>query len=267
MKLAEKVIIVTGAGAGMGRELTKQLLQRGAQVAGLDINAEGLQQTKAQLASDAGKIVSYVTNMADKDSVNSTVEQVISDFGMIDGLINNAGIIQPFTRVHKLDQAQIERVMNVNFYGPLNLIQATLPILLSRPEAHILNVSSMGGFFPFPGQVIYGASKAALKLLTEGLYVELAETPVSVTVCFPGAVITDIKANSGLGAVSAEAKAKARGTKPEDAARQMLDAIENDRPRIFVGNDSKLMDWFYRLAPITATRLIQRKMQKMVSID
>jgi len=73
-----------------------------------------------------------------------------------------------------------------------------LPLLLERPEAHLVNVSSMGGFIPFPGQTIYGAAKAAVKIFTEGLLSELKETPAKVTVVHPGAVATNITQNSGL---------------------------------------------------------------------
>ena len=88
----------------------------------------------------------------------------------------------------------IERVLDVNLQGTLNMVTAFLPLLLERPEAHIANVSSMGGFFPFPGQTVYGASKAAVKLLTEGLYAELLDSQVRVSVIMPGAVSTSISA-------------------------------------------------------------------------
>ena len=105
---------------------------------------------------------------------------------MVDGLINNAGIVQPFVPVADLDPAAIRRVIEVNLMGPINMVTAFLPVLLTRPEAHIANVSSMGGFFPFPGQTIYGASKAGVKLLSEGLHLELLDTPVRVSAMVGG---------------------------------------------------------------------------------
>ena len=101
--------------------------------------------------------------------------------GEPDALINVAGIIQPFVKINELDFNAIDRVMSVNFFGPLNLIKAFLPGLLTRPEAHILNVSSMGSYAPVPGQTLYGASKAAINMLTEGLRSELKETNISLT--------------------------------------------------------------------------------------
>ena len=106
-------------------------------------------------------VSTHVLNITDRAEVERLPELVIARHGAVDGLINNAGIIQPFVRVKDLDYEAIERVMNVNFYGTLYMTKAFLPCLLKRPEAHIANVSSMGGFLPVPGQSIYGASKAA----------------------------------------------------------------------------------------------------------
>ena len=123
--------------------------------------------------------------MSDKAAAEALPQQVIDRFGAVDGIINNAGIIQPMVPVADLDYGVIQKVLNVNFYGVLYLTKAFLPHLKARPEAHIVNTSSMGGFLPVPGQTIYGASKAAVKLFTEGLWSELADTNVKVTVVFP----------------------------------------------------------------------------------
>ncbi|HSM23956.1 MAG TPA: SDR family oxidoreductase [Anaerolineaceae bacterium] len=108
----------------------------------------------------------HVVNIAEKESVLALVDQVINIHDVVDGVINNAGIIQPFVRVTDLSYEVIQRVLNVNFWGTLYMTKAFLPLLLEHPEAHIVNISSMGGFLPVPGQTIYGASKAAVKLLT-----------------------------------------------------------------------------------------------------
>ncbi len=267
MRVIKKVIVVTGAGSGIGRELTLQLLQKGAKVAALDISLEGLSKTVACAADLSTDLAVYEVNMADNSAVENVVTLIKERFGTIDGIVNNAGIIQPFIRVQNLTRSQIERVMDVNFYGPLNLIQATLPELLTRPEAHVLNVSSMGGFFPVPGQVIYGASKAAVKLLTEGLYAELIDSHVGVTVVFPGAIMTDITRNSGVEqSTPKQSGSTPKGTLPENAAKQMIHAIEHNKPRVFIGKDSVFMDRFYRLAPQRATRFMQKQMQKFITI-
>ena len=198
MKVQNKVIVVTGGGNGIGRELVLNLLARGASVAAVDVNESALGETVKFAGDKKDKLSTHVVNITDKVAVAALPEQVIARHGAVDGLINNAGIIQPFVKVNELDFAAIERVMDVNFYGTLYMTKAFLPHFLKRPEAHITNLSSMGGFLPVPGQSVYGASKAAVKLLTEGLHSELLNTNVRVTVVFPGAIGTNIAANSGV---------------------------------------------------------------------
>lgn len=180
---------------------------------------------------------------------------------------NNAGIIQPFIKVNELNYDAIELVMNVNFYGTLYITKTFLPHLLTRPEAHIMNISSMGGFLPVPGQTIYGASKAAVKLLTEGLHSEFTNTNVKVTVVFPGAVNTNISKNSGLNNPrQATAENKSMKTlSPAKAAEIMIDGMESNRYRVLVGKDAKIMDYFYRLNPKSAAKMISNKMKRLLS--
>ena len=198
MKVDSKVWVVTGGGSGMGRELVLQLLRRGARVAAVDRNAAGLADTAEAAGAVRARLSTHVVDITDRTAVHQLPAEVEAVHGAVDGLINNAGIIQPFVPVAELDDATIERVLDVNLMGTLHMVRAFLPHLVSRPEAHLANVSSMGGFFPFPGQTMYGASKAAVRLLTEGLYAELLDTNVRVAVIFPGAVDTGISENSGL---------------------------------------------------------------------
>jgi NAD(P)-dependent dehydrogenase (short-subunit alcohol dehydrogenase family) len=178
MKVQNKVVVVTGGGNGMGREVVRNLLFRGARVAAVDLDEAGLQETTTLTGNNKDNLSTHVVNIADRVAVEELPGLVIARHGGVDGLINNAGIIQPFARINDLDYEAIERVMNVNFYGTPYMTKAFLPHLLKRPEAHIANVSSMGGFLPVPGQSIYGASKAAVKLFTEGLHSELLTTNV-----------------------------------------------------------------------------------------
>jgi len=156
--------------------LVLNLLSRGASVAAVDINETALQKTVELAGSKSDNLSTHIVNITNKDAVAALPEQIIAKHGAIDGIINNAGIIQPFERIKDLDYAVIERVLNVNFFGTLYMTKEFLPHLLKRPEAHITNISSMGGFLPVPGQTVYGASKAAVKLFTEGLRSELLNT-------------------------------------------------------------------------------------------
>ena len=243
MKLNNKVVIITGAGNGMGREMTLAAILRGAKVYGIDLNAETLAETAA-LVGDASKFAFEVLDITDRAKIAKLADRVSNALGSVDVLINNAGIIQPFVFVNELDLEHADRVMNVNFNGPLNLIKELLPTLLKRPHAQIANVSSMGGYGPVPGQTVYGASKAALKLLTEGLRSELTNSSVSVSAIYPGAIGTNIAANSGISMElpeGAEAP-KMKMTPSPVAAQKMLDGIEADKARVFVGFDAWIMD-------------------------
>jgi len=146
------------------------------------------------------------------------------------------------------------------------MVKTFLPHLLTRPEAHIVNISSMGGFLPVPGQTIYGASKAAVKLFTEGLHSELVNTHVKVTVVFPGAVNTNITKNSGLN-MPQPSGAETKSMKTLSAAKAaqiMIDGIENNAYRVLVGKDASFMDLIYRLNPKRAAGFISKKMQSML---
>lgn len=265
MELNGKVVVVTGGGDGMGRELVLQLLARGARVAAVDIREPALIET-AQLAGAGDRLSLHVIDITDHQAVSALPAEVERAHSQVDALINNAGIIQPFVPVADLDLDQITRVMDVNFYGTLTMVKAFLPTLLSRPQAHIANVSSMGGFFPFPGQSIYGASKAAVKLLTEGLYAELQDTAVGVSVIMPGAVNTSISQNSGVTMIGTPGDAsRLPMTSAERAAQIMLDGIERNKLYIFVGKDARLMNVAIRVAPRAAIRAIQKQMKGLIA--
>lgn len=262
MKLQNKVVVVTGAGSGMGRELTVELVRRGAKVAAIDMHQQALEETKT-LAG--GTVAIFTLDVTDRAGVAALPSRIESEIGAVDVLINNAGIIQPFIKINELTFEQAEKVMNVNFYGPFAMIKAFLPGLLTRPQAHILNVSSMGAYAPVPGQSVYGASKAAVKLLTEGLRSELMGTNVGVTIVFPGAVATNITTNSGLEMPKIDADAPAfKQTAAPVAARLMIDAIEKNKARITVGKDATMMDRISRINPVFAANLIYKQMKSLL---
>ncbi len=259
MKVKEKVIVVTGGGNGIGREIVLELLHRGAKVAAVDINEDALKQTY-ELALDAKDRLSlHKLDLANKEEVDQLPEAVVKIHQQVDAIINNAGIIQPFIHVKDLTFSKINQVMNVNFYGPLFMIKAFLPYLLQREVAHIANVSSMGALVPVPGQTVYGASKSALKLLSEGLHSELKGTSVGVSTIFPGGVATNITGNSGVKVTIDAHNPKLTKMKllvPQKAASIIIDAIEKNKQRVCAGKDSKFMDFFSRLFPNRAAKVI-----------
>lgn len=265
MKVKDKVILVTGGGNGMGRELVLSLLAKGAKVIAIDINETALSETISLAGIKSNSLHTIVTDITDRESVGGLVEKSLVYYGFVDGIINNAGIIQPFVKLNDLSYEAIERVIKVNLYGTLYITKTFLPHLLSRPEAHIVNISSMGGFLPVPGQTIYCATKAAVKLLTEGLNSELSTTKVKVTVVFPGAIHTNIIENSGLINSTKEVSKSqaARLTSPTKAAEKIIEGMESDRYRVLIGSDCKFLDFFYRLNPRKAAAFISKKMKRV----
>ena len=266
MKVKDKVLVVTGGGNGIGRELVLNLLSKGARVAAVDLNTAGLEETKTLAGEKADRLSLHTVNITEREMVENLPKQVIEIHGSIDGVINNAGIIQPFVHINDLDYDKIKLVMDVNFYGTLYMVKSLLPYLLERPEAHITNISSMGGFTPVPGQSIYGASKAAVKLMTEGLASELKGTNVKVTVVFPGAVNTNITKNSDADDRRSEKEEKDENQtgkllQPKDAAEIIVNGMENDKARIFAGKDSRMLDIMTRINPNKAADIIADKLK------
>ena len=264
MKAHSSVFVVTGAGNGMGREVTLELLRRGASVAGLDIKKEWLEDTTALAGSDSSRLATFPLDITDRKEVLALPEKIKKSLGEVDGLINVAGIIQPFVRINDLDFDDIDRVMNVHFHGPLNLIKAFLPGLISRPEAHLANVSSMGSYAPVPGQTLYGASKAAINLLSEGMRSELLGTNVHITVVYPGAIGTNIAANSGMDMTGAEDAPERKMVAPADAGKQIVDAVMGKKKRVVIGQDASFLWHLNHLSPDLAASTIYKGMKDLL---
>lgn len=264
MQIGGKVFVVTGGGNGIGREVVLELVRRGARVAAVDRRRESLEETRA-LALPT-RVTAYELDITDRGAVDELPGRVIAELGQVDGVVNVAGIIQRFVHINDLTIEEIERVLAVNFWGTLFMDKAFLPHLLTRPEACIVNVSSMGALVPVPGQGAYGASKAAVKLLTECLFAELQGTNVAVTVVFPGAVGTRITENSGVEAPAMPVGAQPKFTSAPDAGRQIVDAIAKGDARVLIGSDARMLDRLSRVAPMKAITTVASRMKKTLGL-
>ena len=256
--------MITGAGSGIGRELTFQMLKMGAEVVAIDINEDSLNETK-KLSGNPDHVSIYKVDITNKSDVEKLLADITKIHKTIDGIINNAGVIQPFTIINDLDYKTIDRVMNINFYGTVYITKTFLPMLLKRPEGHIVNISSMGGFLPVPGQSVYGASKAAAKLFTEGLYAELKDTNINVTVVFPGGTDTNIAKNSEVATPEQAKNQKYQVQSAQTAAKTIIRGIQKNSFQVFAGKDSVFMNILYRLSPKFATNYIAKQMKSLLS--
>jgi len=258
------VFVVTGGGNGLGREVTLALLSRGARVAAVDLRADGLAGTAQLAGSGSDRLSTHAVDVTDRPAVEALPEAVLTAHGRVDGVVNVAGIIQAFVRLAELSYPEMERVVAVNFWGVVHVVKAFLPHLTTRPQACIVNVSSMGGFVPVPGQTAYGASKAAVKLLTEGLYAELRGSPVAVTLVLPGGMATGIAENSGVALPGLGDAIPTSLTAPVDGAHQIVTGIERGSYRVVIGKDARLLDRLTRLMPKRTTDIVAKRMASLL---
>ncbi|MCD5421648.1 SDR family NAD(P)-dependent oxidoreductase [Rhodococcus pyridinivorans] len=264
MQIRDRVFVVTGGGNGIGRDVVLELLVRGARVAAIDLRTEALDGTRALADAYVDRLTTHTVDVSDRAAVEALVTEVTAAHGRVDGVANVAGIIQKFVPFADLPYDEMNKVLDVNYWGVVHMCKAFLPELLSRPEASLLNVSSMGAFVPVPGQSVYGASKAAVKLLTEGLYAELRMTKVAVTLVFPGAVRTGIAENSGAAIPGRSTDASVKITSSAEAARRIVDAIEKGTFRVCIGKDATMLDLLARLMPRRSIEFLAKKMGSLV---
>ena len=264
MKIFNKVIVVTGAGSGIGQAMTLYLLKKGAKVVAVDINLRGLEETFEIAGRPKERLFLYQVDITQKTQIEELIAFLKTEQIDVDGLINNAGVIQPFEKFVNLDEATIERVIGINLLGPIQFTRLFLPLLFAREEAHIVNISSMGGFLPVPAQSIYGVSKAGVKLFSEALQTELMGTHIKLSLVMPGGMETKIAANSDAELPMDRSKIRYKMMAPEKAAKKIIDGMERNRKRMLIGWDAQLMDVFYRISPTFATFMISKVMRFLI---
>jgi NADP-dependent 3-hydroxy acid dehydrogenase YdfG len=252
---AGKVAVVTGAGSGIGQALAIELGRSGAKVAISDVNLEGLAQTEEQLKAIGAQIKSDRLDVTEREAFLAYAEAVNEHFGKVNQIYNNAGIA--FTGDIEVSQFKdIERVMDVDYWGVVNGTKAFLPYVIASGDGHIINVSSVFGLFSVPGQAAYNAAKFAVRGFSEALRQEmiLARHPVAVTTVHPGGIKTGIARNATAAeGLDRDELAKlfdkwlAR-TSPRRAAQVILDAVRKKKARVLVGMDAKVLDLMVRVA-------------------
>jgi len=256
MKLQNKTFIVTGGGNGVGQALVLNLLKKGARVAAVDISEGGLAKTAVLAKSYKTHLSTHILDISDLKSVEKFPGIILHHHPSIDGLINNAGVIQPFENVKDNSYSTIQRVFNINFFGTLYFIKTFLPYLLERPEASMTNISSFGALSPVPGETIYGASKSAVRMLTEGLIMELKRTNIHMMLAIPGGINSDIIANSNATKDLEYDRLRKKFAflllSPEKASDIIIHGIEKNRKRILLGIDTKIIDIASRIFPRAA---------------
>lgn len=263
-----KVIAITGAGSGIGRALALNLAGRGAVLALADKDADGLAETRRLLGNRPASITTL--DVTDTDALNAWVEGAVTEFGRLDGIINNAGlsVVAPFADCPRED---FDRVMAVNFTGVVEGCRAALPHVRAAAAkggiGWIVNISSVFGMMGYPTQSAYNASKYAVRGLTEAMALELAVTDPNVCVIrvHPGGIKTNVAKNSKQIALlpgqdpntdfAAEFEKNAPTT-PEQAAEIIVTGMAKRRTRVLIGPDARFIDWMVRLFPVSYFKVI-----------
>ncbi|WP_186628058.1 SDR family oxidoreductase [Rhodococcus sp. BP22] len=269
-----KVAVVTGAGSGIGRALALNLAQRGAKLALSDVDANGLQETVRQAVALGAEVKSDFLDVTQRETVLDYADAVAARFGKINQIYNNAGIAY-HGDVDSSSFKDIERIVDVDFWGVVNGTKAFLPHIQASGDGHIVNISSLFGLLAMPSQAAYNAAKFAARGFSEALRMELliSKAPVKMTVVHPGGIKTAIARNATVAenydqaSVAKFFDAKLAKTTPDKAAKTILAGVEKGKARVLIGADAIALDLlqrvtgskYQRVIATVATRVMPRK--------
>ena len=254
--LTDKVVVITGAGSGIGRALALRSARAGALLALSDWDRDGLAETVA-LAEQAGatKVRQDVVDVSDRAAVATWAAGVVEELGRVNLVVNNAGVSATgdFT---DLTYDDLDWIVGINFWGVVHGSKEFLPHLVASGDGALVNISSLFGLVSMPGQSAYNATKYAVRGLTEAIREEMLVNrhPVTVTCVHPGGIRTGISRHgrkaAGLDAARIDAlfDNKLAKMSPDRAAEIILDGALAGKPRVLVGLDAHLIHQFGRIA-------------------
>jgi len=258
MDLKNRVVMVTGAASGIGKELAVELARHGCTLVLVDINEDKLTETLNEVKKYAPDSTAEPCDIGNREQVNGMVETVQTRYGHIDILVNNAGIMT-VKLFSELTDDEFNRHMEVNYYGAVYLIRAVVPIMEKQGEGVIMNVASVGGKLCVPGTSAYSASKAALYAFSETLQYELKDKGIHVGVVLPGGTRTEIHDSvcNKLG----EYQRDQCTTPPSKLTKGIRQAIEKERFETVVPSSYRLYIRFHDLFPGLFRNFVLRKLR------
>ena len=272
----EKVALITGAGSGIGRALALELADSGCSLALVDWNEDSLAETKLLLEKKNVAVSTHAFDISDREKVNDLPNQVLSHHDQIDMVFNNAGL-SIVGSVKEVDEEDWNFGLDILLNSVIQMTTVFLPLLEKRPEAAIINTSSIFGLFSVPKQSIYNVGKFGVKAFTESLSLEMevSQSPVEVYCVFPGHIGTNIYSSSRFKSFEADDAVAAifganAATKeeaginfkhnapssPEHAAKVILKNIKKKNKRILIGVDAHFYDLMSRLFPRNFLKII-----------
>jgi NAD(P)-dependent dehydrogenase (short-subunit alcohol dehydrogenase family) len=252
--LEGKVVVITGAGSGMGRELARQAAGQGALLAIADWNADGLAETVELVKALGAEVRSDVVDVSDRAAVAQWALDVVGQFGRVNLVVNNAGVSMTGD-FEDMTYEEFDWIVGVNFDGVVNGTKEFLPHLIASGNGALVNISSLFGLISMPGQTAYNATKYAVRGFTEALREEMLvnKHPVTVTSVHPGGIKTGIARNGRTTTGEDHAKLSALfdqklARMPADkAASIILKGALSGKARVLVGIDAHLMHHFAKI--------------------
>lgn len=193
--IQNKVVVITGASSGLGEETARYLASLGAKVVLSARRMERLEKIVADIQANNGQALAVMTDVTDVQQVQRLVDQTIDHFGRVDVMINNAGLMA-LAPLSKCQLDEWNRMIDINIKGVLNGIAAVLPAMQAQKSGQIINISSVAGLRVPTGGAVYSATKFAVKAISEGLRMEVAQYGIRVTTLYPGAIDSELKYGS-----------------------------------------------------------------------
>lgn len=224
--IKDKVIIITGASSGMGEAAARHLATKGAKVVLAARRSSCIDALAKEINEQGGTAMAIATDVTREDDVKKLVDTTVGQWGRIDVLINNAGVM-PLSPLDQVKVSEWNQMIDVNLRGVLHGIAAALPYMKAQKSGHIINTASIAGHLVFPASAVYSATKYAVRALTEGLRKETCAYNVRATIISPGAVSTELLehiSDKDVQAVNQEYVGKV-GVPPETYARMVAFAI------------------------------------------
>ncbi|MDP4531296.1 SDR family oxidoreductase [Marinobacter salarius] len=186
-----KVVVITGASSGLGEASARLLSEQGAKVVLGARRLKRIERLASEIKDGGAEAIAVETDVTDQKQVNALVEAAIKQYGRVDVMLNNAGLM-PHSPLERLKTDDWDRMIDVNIKGVLYGIAAALPHMQKQKSGHIINVSSVAGHLVTPGGAVYCATKHAVRAISEGLRQEVKPYNIRSTIVSPGAVATEL---------------------------------------------------------------------------
>lgn len=261
-----KVVVITGAGSGIGRALALDFAQRGAILALNDFKENTLNETVELLKIDKKRVLASVFDVSNEADMNQFAQDIIKQFGRVDVMINNAGVAQESRLLNEIEMPDFEWLLGINMWGTVYGSRAFLPLLRQQKESSLVNISSVFGLAGIPGVSSYSLSKFAVRGLTESIMLEerINQTGVAVSCVHPGGIQTNIaKSAKGADPIKMAKFEAALRTKPTTAATVIIKGIQKKKNRILIGADAYLIYYLNKFARPLLLRGIMHHYNKM----